>query len=54
MPSNRKLKLQARRQASTNAALKERVAGPCAYCDGTGKAPDSDGRTPCGFCGADR
>lgn len=23
----------------------------CVYCNDTGKAPDSDDRTPCGFCG---
>lgn len=22
----------------------------CPYCNDTGKAPDSDGRTPCGLC----
>lgn len=22
----------------------------CPYCDGTGKAPSSDGRTACGWC----
>ena len=22
----------------------------CPYCDGTGHAPSTDNRTPCGFC----
>lgn len=22
----------------------------CRHCDGTGRAPSSDGRTACGFC----
>lgn len=50
MASTRKLKLQARKAAKKKAASGERLAAPCAYCDGTSRA-SGDGKTPCGFCG---
>lgn len=65
MPSNRKLKLHARRQARQDADLRKRLdqicigeggrcPHKCGYCHDRGHAPGADDRTPCGFCGSDR
>jgi hypothetical protein len=47
--SKRKAERKQKRWAEHLARLSQ---GPlCPYCHDTGKAPGSDDRTPCGFCG---